>query len=77
MGREEGDAPVERNVETVVERDVLVAAEAFASAQIVYWIRPVELFAELRGGIAPAHASTVDAQLGGVLFALGARYAIR
>lgn len=33
MGREEGDAPVERNVETVVERDVLVAAEAFAREQ--------------------------------------------
>lgn len=53
-----------------------VAVEAFAAAQVGYRLRPLELFGELRGGIAPAHTSTVDAQLGGVLFALGARYPI-
>ncbi len=54
-----------------------VAPEGFASAQVGYRIRTVELFAELRGGIAPAKTSTLDAQLGGLLFALGARYQIR
>jgi len=54
-----------------------VAVEGFASAQVGYRMRPVELFGELRGGIAPVHTSTLDAQLGGLLFALGARYPIQ
>ena len=54
-----------------------VAPEGFASLQVGYRIRTVELFAELRGGIAPAKTSTLDAQLGGLLLALGARYQIR
>ncbi len=54
-----------------------LAAEGFASAQVGYRVHPVELFAELRGGLAPAKTSTIDAQLGGLLFALGARYQIR
>jgi len=53
------------------------APEAFASAQVGYRLRTLELFAELRGGIAPAKTSTLDAQLGGFLLALGARYRIR
>ncbi len=53
------------------------AVEGFASAQVAYRMRPVELFGELRGGIAPVHTSTLDAQLGGLLFALGARYPVR
>ncbi len=54
-----------------------LAPEGFASAQVGYRLRPFELFAELRGGIAPAKTSTLDAQLGGLLLALGARYEIR
>jgi hypothetical protein len=54
-----------------------LASEGFASAQVGYRIRTVELFAELRGGIAPTKTSTLDAQLGGLLFALGARYQLR
>jgi hypothetical protein len=51
--------------------------EAFAAAQVAYRLRPLEFFAELRGGLAPARTSTLDAQLGGALLAIGARYQIR
>ena len=54
-----------------------VAVEGFASAQVGYRMRPVELFGELRGGIAPVHTSALDARLGGLLLALGARYPIQ
>lgn len=54
-----------------------LAPEGFASAQVGYRFRTFELFAELRGGIAPAKTSTLDAQLGGLLLALGARYQIQ
>ena len=53
------------------------APEGFVAAQVGYRFRTLELFAELRGGIAPAKTSTVNAQMGGFLLALGARYRIQ
>jgi hypothetical protein len=54
-----------------------LAGEGFAAAQVGYRLRELELVGELRGAFTPAKSSAVDARLGGLLLAIGARYSLR
>jgi hypothetical protein len=53
-----------------------LAREGFAAAQLGYRLGELELLAELRASLAPAKSSAVDARLGGLLLAAGARYSL-